>query len=442
MTIDSTWLAAFKEDTPEAFTKHSPMRPDVVFVDGQIKLMQGSQGDPVTWDDYIYKQFVRHLKKFFEQAKTVVLAFDNYAEVPRAKCMTQIKRRKAIPVIPFTEHCDLPCMVPDREHWSALISNRTFKARVIDLVILRLPGLLLMNHPDKVLIVDYIRPVKYQWVGDKVITRESLDHLAIMGEADVKFTRYADLYGKLLVDSIDGDSIPIALMHHEMCLERGVIPPVVSVYRMELNLDKGKPAADKDSKKRAKPDDASTTKKPRTYEYVNIPFLYRQLRDAVEQSTGRARTTPGLENYQIRMLISLIALTGTDFSRGLPQLSGKTVFGYLPDLWGLLSMVYDPASKSLATTEAADRLVAYIYYLKYQKHCATKQGLSKILAELQKSKLADSTKLSLPSTERIMCTIQNVNWILAYWTCEAYPDPIQPQYGFRLERGVPCYAEC
>jgi hypothetical protein len=141
------------------------------------------------------------------------------------------------------------------------------------------------------------------------------------------------------------------------------------------------------------------------------------------------------------MLISLIALTGTDFSRGLPQLSGKTVFGYLPDLWGLLSMVYDPASKALVPTEAADRLVAYIYYLKYKNHCKTKQGLTGVLAELRGSKLAESTKLSLPSPERILCTIKNVNWILAYWTCEACPDPIQPQYGFRLERGVPCYAE-
>lgn len=306
MTIDSTWLAAFKEDTPEAFTKKSPFRPDVVFVDGQIKLMQGAQGDPVTWDDYIYRQFVRHLRKFFEQADTVVLAFDNYQEVPRAKCMTQIKRRKAIPAIPFADHCDLPCMVPDHEHWGSLISNRTFKARVIDLVILRLPALLLMNRPNKALIIDYLRPIKYQWVGDRNIHRESLDHLVIMGEADVKFTRYADLYGKLLVDSIDGDSVPIALMHHEMCLERGDIPPDMSVYRMELKINK-QPTTQEDKKRQRE-----SAKPARSYEYVNIPFLYRQLVDAVKQSTGRAKCTPGLENYEIRMLISLIALTGTD----------------------------------------------------------------------------------------------------------------------------------
>ena len=40
MTIDSTWLRAFKEEAREAFTKHAPFRPNAVFTDGQIRLMQ------------------------------------------------------------------------------------------------------------------------------------------------------------------------------------------------------------------------------------------------------------------------------------------------------------------------------------------------------------------------------------------------------------------
>jgi hypothetical protein len=40
MTIDSSWLCAFKEDLPHAFTKKNPFRSSAVFVDGQIKLMQ------------------------------------------------------------------------------------------------------------------------------------------------------------------------------------------------------------------------------------------------------------------------------------------------------------------------------------------------------------------------------------------------------------------
>lgn len=162
----------------------------------------------------------------------VVLAFDNYDYVPRAKCMTQSKRRKHIPPIAFAEHSELPCMVPEGEHWTQCISNRTFKRRVIDLVLLRLPALLLSAHPKRRLVVDYQQPVEYRFdLATGGVVREPFQEYCQMGEADVKFTWFADRYGKLMVDSIDGDSIPIALMHHELCLRRATPPPLVSVYR-------------------------------------------------------------------------------------------------------------------------------------------------------------------------------------------------------------------
>lgn len=59
-------------------------------------------------------------------------------------------------------------------------------------------------------------PYTYTWDAEaQHVKREELDGLPPLGEADVKFTRYADLYQRLMVDSIDGDSVPIALMHHE-----------------------------------------------------------------------------------------------------------------------------------------------------------------------------------------------------------------------------------
>ena len=92
MTIDSTWLCAFKEELPHAFTHKAPFSPHAVFVDGQIRLMQGVQTSPQTWDDFIHKQFVRHLIRFYEMTDVVILAFDNYEHVPHSKCMTQTKR--------------------------------------------------------------------------------------------------------------------------------------------------------------------------------------------------------------------------------------------------------------------------------------------------------------------------------------------------------------
>jgi len=133
------------------------------------------------------------------------------------------------------------------------------------------------------------------------------------------------------------------------------------------------------------------------------------------------------------MLIALIGLTGTDFSRHLPQLSGRALFEYLPDLWGTLAAVFDPALDTLAVPAAADRLVALLYRTKYPRHARARSGLGDVLAELRASPISERTKAALPSPARVLCTLRNTNWLLAYWTCERPPDPIQPAYGFRTD---------
>lgn len=71
-----------KADTPEAFTKESPCSPDAVFIDGQIKLMCPNIDGTLTWDMYIERQFEKHVHKYFTRGiKTVILAFDDYAQV-------------------------------------------------------------------------------------------------------------------------------------------------------------------------------------------------------------------------------------------------------------------------------------------------------------------------------------------------------------------------
>jgi hypothetical protein len=429
MTIDSSWLTSFKEDLPHAFTRKPPFHPTAAFIDGQIRLMQGPQAEPQTWDDFIYRQFTRHLMKFFEMCDTVILAFDNYEHVPRAKCMTQVKRRKNIPILPFSAQSELPCMVPDGDRWTQCIANRTFKTKVIDLVLLRLPGILLQDRPRRRLIVDYHQPVEYTFDPQTcMVTAEPIEDLPAMGEADLKFTRFATRCGKLLVDSIDGDSIPIALMHYEQELRRETPPPLIAIYRLELRLP-GEPSKRK----------ADGSRGARTYEYVNIHALYAGIKDIIAQSTGRIRLSTHA-GREMAMLISLIALTGTDFSRHLPQMSGKTVYAWLPDIWPLLAMAFDPREACLRSPAALD-LVALLYKTKFPKHArADTVGLPAVLDELQASKIAPRIKDSLPSTERVACTIRNANWILAYWTCEPAPDPIHPSYGFKLlANGCPDY---
>lgn len=287
----------------------------------------------------------------------------------------------------------------------------------------------------------------YTW-GDKGVEERTVDGLTPLGEADVKFPRYADLYANLWVDSIDGDSVPIALMHHERALSMGMRPPLVAIYRLEIKLEK--------------PDNRKRERAKRTWEYMSVPRVYEALKTAVLQSVGRTHL-PLHCGHEIRMLISLIALTGTDFSRGLPRMSGRGVFELLaqvglgglgdrrgvwltpslPQIWMTLAMVYDPAADQLRVPEAVDRLVAALYHLKFPKHAADRRGYMVVLGQIRASGLSAKIKEGLPSPARVETTVRNANWVLQYWRCEPAPDPVEngAQFGYRLERGVPRYAD-
>lgn len=270
-----------------------------------------------------------------------------------------------------------------------------------------------------------------------------------MGEADVKFTRYADLFQRLMVDSIDGDSIPIALLHHERCLALETCPPRVSVYRIELHdreeathaAGKKKQEPDQDKSLKRKAPDKPAQREKRSYEYVDIQCLYEALRTAVLQSVGRTHL-PLHAGHEVRMLMALVCLTGTDFSRGLPQVSGKTVYELLPRIWMTLVLVYDPREDQLRADEAADRLLALIYHEKFSKHTQSRKGARTVLAELQASAISERTKATLPTPERLEATVRNVNWVLQYWRCEPCPDPVDARFGYRrTQQGLTQYLD-
>jgi hypothetical protein len=60
-----------------------------------------------------------------------------------------------------------------------------------------------------------------------------------MGENDVKFTRFADIYGHSIIHSVDGDFLPVSLMHFEknvVALGKDKDPPRIAVFRLEFNM--------------------------------------------------------------------------------------------------------------------------------------------------------------------------------------------------------------
>ncbi len=59
MTIHSDFFKLAKEGCAQAFTEAAPKRPDVVFIDGQVKLMKADAID--SWPLFFRIQFFRFL---------------------------------------------------------------------------------------------------------------------------------------------------------------------------------------------------------------------------------------------------------------------------------------------------------------------------------------------------------------------------------------------
>jgi len=336
--------------------------------------------------------------------------------------------------VEFNPRDALPPCVPQGERWQQCISNRTFKSKVIQLVIDQLTRSMLDLGEGQSLIVDYQGPpVRYLRGGESM----TLSNFGPLGEADVKFTRYADMFETLQVDSVDGDSIPIALLN----LEQGGTGRI-SILRLKTNLkeDKEEQAAAKKLKLEAgaASADQATKRQARTYEYVDVGLLYDALRyTVIPQCTGRAPITSHA-GHEMAMLVCLIGLSGTDFTRGLPLVSGKTLHDYLPLLWSRLARSFDPGTRQMVPGPALDLVVSQIYHAKFERHAGPMSSFSDIIACIRGSeKLSSKTRDRLPSRETVHCTVRNVNWLLRYWQFANYPDPVQPEFGFaRDKRGV------
>jgi hypothetical protein len=445
MTIDSNWLKAFKQEVPQAFTTRVPFVPQAVFIDGQIKLNPPMLTETQTWDMYINRQFKRSIDKYFSNTETkcVILAFDNYELVPSAKSMTQIKRRKDIEYMDFHPRDTLPPTVPKGQDWLSHLANRTFKLKMIQMIIYYLITHVKM-HEDQFLIIDWIgHPKRYnhekQW--------DLLSDIDPLGEADVKFCRYTKLFSKLQVDSVDGDSVPIALLHIQNTHQDSDFR--ISILRMSTNVGDGKldkaPAKtpDKTTGKRKQTAAAATgtpSKSKREYEYLDVNLLYLILvRDVFPQCVDRAIIS-GIRGKEINLLIGLIGLTGTDYTRKISGVTATTLYDFLPLLWNKLSQSFDDTQNQFDENKMLNLVVGSIYAKKYEKHISDKlqntairNSLPGILSVLSNSPLCARSKNSLQSCDVMRCTVRNTNWLLLYWTHSTYPDPVQDRFGFTVD---------
>lgn len=90
MTIDSDWVQIMKGECPDSFTASPPFVPEAAYIDGMPLLM--AAGTTRRWDDLVKRNFAGPVSRYFRMnAKTVILAFDDYKFVPEAKSITQVK---------------------------------------------------------------------------------------------------------------------------------------------------------------------------------------------------------------------------------------------------------------------------------------------------------------------------------------------------------------
>ncbi len=139
MTIEKQWIEIMKIEAPDAFTNEINIQPSVGFIDAQIKLM--AMPSESTWESFIQHQFQAPIIAMHALGiKTPILAFDDYSLVPKAKSITQAKRREKLVPINFSKDDVLPERPP--ESWPNAMVNRAFKHKVVQMIIEVLPSLM------------------------------------------------------------------------------------------------------------------------------------------------------------------------------------------------------------------------------------------------------------------------------------------------------------
>jgi hypothetical protein len=414
MTIDSGWAQHLKRECPTAFRATLGMRPTAWFIDGQIKLMKGEWVN--TWELFLQKQFFDTIDRAFEHnASVVVLGFDDYTHVPICKSMTQRARNSKQAEFAFNESNEMPPRPPD--DWASCMRNRYFKSQVVAMVVRNVQRQY-KNH-DKTVIVDWMGPPvvfgRALELDGRALPAAVLDPAAKRGECDIKALGWSTL-GPLVVQSTDGDFLPLALVHCEANAGRHVF-----LERIETKLSAGV--------KRA----AAGTPK-RRMEFVCMRELCTHVQGALRQHAAPCRA-----------FAVLVALTGCDFSQSMPAIGPAK-------MWSAHALLH---KVDLETEHGVLAAITLAYQLNFSKHIRTRSVLeisgadsaeaateayAHVAAAIRNNiAVAQKTKTALWAANDAMRHARNVLWTLQYWTLlEQWPDPIQEKFGFSVDSRGRC----
>ena len=412
MTIDAGWNKIIKTSVPDAFQERltAAQKPKTVFIDGQIKLMCSCSIQQ--WKTFFNIQFLSTIEKAFATgADTVVIGFDNYTHVPEAKNMTQIKRCRHVPALNFSPDDPLPPIMP--ENWSAAMRNRTFKVKVIQMIVnnIRLhyskTNSLQQNH--QTIIIDFMDTPEI--IG---LPKALPDLSGKRGECDIKAFAWM-CYGPLLIVSTDGDFMAISLVQLEkMILETNSVQQVY-LLRMKTNVEPtGKHQREKSTK--------------REYEYVNILKVLSWLNQQMQSS--------GFSGSPAKNFAAMVACTGCDFAMNLPNIGPKKLW----DARASFSHV------DVTTPEGLLIALSRVYHHMYEKKLAPVLNLRidshdldscmqiyrKISTDIKESSnISERVQERTWNAPRMVAHVRNAHWTLQYWSeLQNYPDPMMGDFGF------------
>ena len=356
---------------------------------------------------FLYSQFTSIINRHFREygCKTVVLAFDDRRHVPRAKAITQSKRRSGVQVIDFTERDILPENIPAA--WKESIMNQCFRNRVIELVCTNIPRLVDPPPSGCTLVVDWLDVKEYRYSSDGSEPVETVGGPSVygevsVGEADIKFAFWMKrLRCPMLIEATDGDYIPISLGLKACGIEEPVW--IMKSWKAETG-----------------------------YEYIDIEGVYAFLQ-AKFQRAARGRQCCPL--WEIKLFITLLGLSGTDFTRSLPLISPQRMWDNLP----LIIQTFDMETATTVSMPQCKRVVELLYSEAFPKHIDSFSRRS-IRLQAQASKLGERNKHLIPTDERIMCTLRNLNFLMSYWLISHAPAATE-EFGFREDNGVLGWAD-
>jgi hypothetical protein len=396
MTIHTKWMELMRREASAAFQDTLPggARTQATFIDGQIKLMKADIIQ--SWAQFLYAQFTCIINRHFREygCKTVVLSFDDKRFVPRAKAITQLKRRAGVEIIDFGENDVLPNDIPS---WKEAIMNPHFKNKVIQLVCDSIPHLVRGEEGCR-LVIDWQTIETYEYDAEGLIATSSKEPPSQIGEADLKFPYWMQrLQTPMLIEATDGDYIPISL-------------------GLKVIMDIHHPVAILKGKK-------TTSDNGSRFEFIDIDTLHECLKTAFQRA---ARGKQHGKHWEIKLFIVLLGLSGTDFTRNLPLVSPVRIWDSLP----LVTQTFSMQTDTSIDPDQGKRIVELLYAEAYPKHIDAFSRAS-IWHQAQVSKLGARNRALIPTDARIRCTLRNLNFLLEYWLRFRAPECIQ-DYGFRL----------